>query len=392
VAAWAHREISSTDTYVSTVAPLASDPAVQEAVSTRVADEVIARLNIPELTALTIDALEQRGLGPRATAALAAIRTPLEGAIDNFIRTQVRQLIASDVFAEAWTAANREAHTQLVAVLTGDTGSSSVDVSGTTVSINLAAVVDAVKAELVDRGFQLASRIPKVDASFVLIESADLPKAQNGFRLLQHLTIVLPALVAALLAVAVAVSRNRRKSAIAGMLCIAGGMVLLGFAIAAFRTVYLDAVPSGQLPHDAAAATYDTLVRFIRSNLRGVLLLAVLVAAGLWVSGPTYAARSLRRATASATAHARTARSRGFASGPVGAWLWTYGGIVRATIAVVGGLVLVWMHPITGLEVIVVAGVAGLAWLVTHILAAPPDASAPRSDDRASSAASGHQG
>jgi hypothetical protein len=393
VAAWANREISSTDTYVSTVAPLASDPAVQEAVSTRVADEVITRLNVPEITDLTIAALEQRGLGPRATATLDALRTPLVGAIENFIRTQVQRLIASDTFADAWVAANREAHAQLVAVLTGDTGSSSVDVSGTTVSLNLAALIDAVKAELVDRGFQLAERIPEVNASFVIIQSADLGKAQTGFRLLQHLRVALPAIAIALLGIAVFVSSNRRKTAIAGMLCIAGGMLLLGFAIAIFRSVYLGAIPADQVPHAAAAAIYDALVRFIRSNLRGVLLLAVLVAAGRWVTGPTRAATGVRHRVASATARVRAARSKGFATGPVGAWLWTYGGVVRAATAAVGGLILVWTNPITGLEVIVVAGIVCVAWLLTHVLAAPPDPGIPgqRSAESAPPAVSGHQ-
>jgi hypothetical protein len=315
------------------------------------------------------------------------------GAIDSFIRTQVQQLIASDTFTDAWVAANREAHAQLVAVLTGDTGSSSVDVSGTTVSLNLAALIDAVKAELVDRGFRLAERIPEVNASFVIIQSADLGKAQTGFRLLQHLRVALPAIAIALLGIAVFVSSNRRKTAIAGMLCIAGGMLLLGLAIAIFRSVYLGAIPADQVPHAAAAAIYDALVRFIRSNLRGVLLLAVLVAAGLWVTGPTRAATGVRRRVASAMASVRAARSRGFATGPVGAWLWTYGGIVRAATAAVGGLILVWTNPITGLEVIVVAGIVCVAWLLTHVLAAPPDPGIPgqRSAESAPPAVSGHQ-
>jgi hypothetical protein len=388
MSAWAHREIASTDTYVSTVAPLASDPAVQAAVSERVSDEVITLLDVPALTNRTIAALEQRGAGPRVTEALNAFRTPLQGAIESFIRTQVKQFVASQTFADAWAAANREAHTQLVAVLTGNTASSAVEVTGQTVSVNLATVIEAVKAELVARGFAIANRIPEVNASFVLLQSADLGKAQSAFRLLEHLTIALPVIVVALGVAAVVVSRQRRKTAIAALLCVAGGMILLGLLIAVFRAVYLDAITNSQLPRDAAAAAYDTLVRFIRSNLRGVLLVAMIAAAAVWVTGPTPAAQGIRRGASSAVSRARTVRSRGFAAGPVAAWLWKYGGVIRATIVAGCALALVWIHPITGLEVIVVAAIAGLVWLISEILAAPPDPAATErgSVDRASPA------
>ena len=45
-------------------------------------------------------------------------------------------------FADAWEEANRVAHTQMVAVLTGETGEA-VEVSGGAVQLNLAPVIDA---------------------------------------------------------------------------------------------------------------------------------------------------------------------------------------------------------------------------------------------------------
>ena len=59
-------------------------------------------------------------------------------------------------------AANREAHTQMVAVLTGE-GTETVDVTGNTVSLNLAVIIETVKAQLVNAGFELAARIPEVE-------------------------------------------------------------------------------------------------------------------------------------------------------------------------------------------------------------------------------------
>ena len=43
-ARWAHDEVTDTDRYVETVAPLADDPAIQAAVTRRVTDEILRRL------------------------------------------------------------------------------------------------------------------------------------------------------------------------------------------------------------------------------------------------------------------------------------------------------------------------------------------------------------
>jgi len=69
--------------------------------------------------------------------------------------------------------------------------------------------------------------------------------------------------------------------------------------LAVFRTIYLDALPPQVLPHDAAAVAYDTIVAYLRLGLRAVLVLALVVAAGALVTGPsTTAVRTRQRLTA----------------------------------------------------------------------------------------------
>src|SRR5690349_3258582 len=87
-AAWARTHVTNTDRYVATVAPLANDAGVRNAVADRVT-EVILR-NLPERIA--------------------------NGARD-VVRDQVGQLVESDRFPGLWRSANRAAHGQLVAAL-----------------------------------------------------------------------------------------------------------------------------------------------------------------------------------------------------------------------------------------------------------------------------------
>ena len=163
VAAWAHREISQTDTYVSTVAPLASDPAIQDAITDRVTTEIFNYVDIPAVTTQAIDALAAQGLPATAETGLRALSAPLDSAVQNFVRERVENLVRSPAFADAWEAANREAHAQLVVALTGES-SDALEVSGNTVSVNMATFIEAAKQQLIAKGFTVVERIPTVNA------------------------------------------------------------------------------------------------------------------------------------------------------------------------------------------------------------------------------------
>ena len=374
VATWVHDEIADTDRYVETVTPLAADPAVQNAVATRVTDAIFTRLDVQAVTQDAVNALADQGLPPRATASLSALVTPLVNGIHGFVEDAVGKIIRSDQFQEAWVAANREAHAQMVAVLTGKTGGA-IQVEGNTVSVNLAAVIDAVKSRLQDAGFALADKIPAVNAQFTIMQSADITKAQTAFRTLSALARALPIVALLLLAAAVALAPSRRKALVIGAFVVAASMVLLGAALNAFRIIYLDAVPPDRVPPAAAAAIYDQLVGFIRLNLRAVLVVFLAVALIAWLTGPWAPARAVRRATGRAVDTVRHGGERaGLNTGAFGVALHNMRTPLRA--GVLGIAVLVYVmaaHP-TGAFALTVLLVAGLVILLIELLARPPAA------------------
>lgn len=372
VATWAHDEMSDTDRYVETVTPLASNPAIRQAIADRVTTEVFNRLDVKAVTDDAIEALRSRGLPPRASASLSALSTPLANGIRSFVNKQVLKFVSTDAFEQAWIAANRQAHTQMVAVLTGETGGT-VEVKGDSVNVNLAAVINAVKTRLEDAGFALAAKIPTVNAQFTIFESADLAKAQNAFHALDTLARALPILALVLLGVAVGVGRSRRRNLVVGALVVAFSMILLGAALNAARVAYLDAVPTDVLPADAAAAVYDTLVNFIRLNLRALLVLFLAIAAIAWVSGPAPAPSAVRRGTTRALDVVRHGSDKaGLRTGPVGTTAYAYRTQLR--VAVLGLALLVYVmaaHP-TGAFTLTLLVVAGLVLLLIELLARPP--------------------
>ena len=350
VAIWTRNQVTNTDRYVATVTPLASDPAVQQAITDQITAQVFTYIDIQALTTQAVDALsarvEGRGLPPQAAAALQGLAGPVANGVQGFVRTQVERIVQSQAFEDAWIQANRVAHEALVKALTGE-GGGAVTVEGDTVSLNLAPFIQTVKQQLVAQGFTLAERIPQVDKSFVLFQSEDITRAQRAFSLLNTLGVWLPVIAIVLLVLGVYVAKDHRRALVGAALGVAVSMVVLALALTVFRSIYLDAVPAAVLPHDAAAVLYDTIVRFLRLGLRTVLVLGLVVAAGAFLSGQSVTAVRTRQGLSNAIGWlAGGAERAGFSTGPVGSWVYANKKALRIGAVALAALALVfWGRP-----------------------------------------------
>jgi hypothetical protein len=345
-AVWTRNQVTNTDRYVATVTPLADDPAIQAAVADQITAQVFNYIDVQGLTNQAVDALAERGLTPALADQLRALSVPIANGVQSFTRSQVGRVVESDAFADAWVQANRVAHQQLVAALTGE-GGGAVTVENDTVSVNLAAFIEVVKQRLVESGFSVAARIPEVDASFVLFQSADITRVRSGFNLLNTLGVWLPVIAIVLLVLGVYVARDHRRATVGAALGVAISMVVLALGLAVFRSIYLDAVPASVLPHDAAAVLYDTIVRFLRLGIRTVFVLALVVAAGAFLSGQSVTAVRTREGLSHAIGWlAGGAERAGFSTGPVGTWVYANKRVLRIGAVALAALALVfWGRP-----------------------------------------------
>ena len=67
MAVWAKSQITDTNRYVETVAPLASDPAIQAAVTTQITNEIFTYLDVDGVTKDALTALSQADAVPRGS-------------------------------------------------------------------------------------------------------------------------------------------------------------------------------------------------------------------------------------------------------------------------------------------------------------------------------------
>ncbi|MEU8465118.1 hypothetical protein [Streptomyces sp. NPDC029003] len=357
VAAWTSDIVGDTNRYVTTVAPLASDPDVQAAVANRVTGAVMEHIDLPALLADT--APDQR---PLLEKALGRLGGSLEGALTSFVRDKAQDVVASDAFETIWTNANRTVHTSFVRALTGN-DDGAVQIKNDSVTLDLAPVIEQVKDRLVESGLKVAGKIPEIHTDFTVVQSKDIGRVKTGFRLLELAGVWLPVLAVLLAVAGVLLSAHRRRSLIAAALGFAAGALVLGVVLTVFRTVYLNALPDS-VSQAAAGSVYDALISLLRTSVRTVAVLGVVLALGAWLSGPGRWATAVRQMWRSGIGATRaTADRMGLRTGPVGPFVHRYRGRITWMLvaAAVVGYVL-WPHP-TGWVVV------GFALVLLFVLA-----------------------
>ncbi len=290
VARYARNEILNTDAYVATVTPLASDPAVQNAIAARVSDEVTKQIDVPKL----IDELAASTGRPNADAIATAISGPVSGFIQSTINKAILKFVQSAQFQKLWVNVNTKAHTQLAGVLTGK-GTDVVKTQGNQIIIEIGPIVAQVKQNLLDNGFSAANAIPEVSVQVPVADVQNLTRIQSYVNLLDKLATWLPIIAIVLLAGAIWLAPGHRRAALIGSIMIAVLMVVLLIVLSAVRDRYQNEVANKGLDVPAALALYDTLLRFLIQAIEALLTISIVAAVWLWLAGPGRVGTFLRR-------------------------------------------------------------------------------------------------
>ena len=272
-----------TDKYLAMVAPLASDPAVQEEISRRITDAVFEQLKVKELTTQTLDAI--------------AARPRVEGVTENLP-------VELSTFAEPISNADLRLHrgpgeqARRVEHLPGRLGRRQprgarrpgrrpdrrdhrrrgVGHQRPGVGQPRPPFITAIKPVLVERGVPFADRIPVVNAQFVVLQSAGLGKAQTAIRLLDLLRVVLPVLAILALVAGVALAPARRRALVIGASMVVGSLVLLLLGIQVLRALYLDDLEQVLLVPQVATVLFDTVTTPLRLGVRSTAMLFLVIA------------------------------------------------------------------------------------------------------------------
>ncbi|MGA5496834.1 hypothetical protein ACPCSP_20975 [Streptomyces cinereoruber] len=355
VAVWANGIVQDTDRYVATVGPLASDPDVQEAVTDRVTDVVLAQVGVGALVKQLTDAAAEQGVPPRSAALISDLDGPISDGLERLVRDAVGEVVTSSAFETVRADANRRARSALDKALT-DRSDTVVELKDDEVVIDLGPVVAQVKDRMVEAGSSPTAKIPAVHTDFVVFASEDVGRGQD-----LRAGAGDPRRPAARHHVA---GRGGRgvpgvPPAVHGRRSRAGrvlAMVVLGIGLTVFRDVYLDHLPPGA-SRAATGTVYDVLVRFLRAGVRTLAAVALFTAVGAFLCGPSRIAVLTRTACRRGIGALRdAAASAGLRLGAVGRFVHRFKHWIGVFILVTAAVVLfTWSYPTTVVVVWTVA-------------------------------------
>jgi hypothetical protein len=281
--------VLNTDRYVATVAPLASDPAVQTALINRITTAIVDKIDIPGLITQLTDQLSFKGV--QALGNLAS--GPINDFLTSFIQRHVQEFVQSPAFITLWTAVNRLAHTAIVSVLTGKKNGV-LEATGDQIVLNVAPIVDAVKNQLVASGFNMVSKVPDVNVSFTLVQAQQLPKIQKYVRLLNAAANWLPWLILVLFAAAIWLAPDRRRAAVVGLIAAIVVLIIVLIANQIIRQKYVDQLHAQGRSVAAGTVIYDDVIHYLLVAVRTALFAFIVTAIWAWLAGPGRAGRAVR--------------------------------------------------------------------------------------------------
>ncbi|MGV1004372.1 MAG: hypothetical protein ACOYEV_06285 [Candidatus Nanopelagicales bacterium] len=258
VGQWATSVLGNNANFVATLTPLASDPAVQEAVATQIGRQVTDSVGLGDI---------------------------LGQALQEAVATSVEALLQTPIFATTWEAATSAAQRVLIAGLRGDGG---LDASGEAVTLDLSPVLEQVRDGLVDQGLTAAETadVPEVRIALPLVAAETVRQGQTFYKYVAPVAHWLPWVVAALLISALALARRRpRMLALVGLVG-AGSALLVSLLLGVGGAQFSQAL-GGTAMDSVSVTIFDHIVGGLSRYwpgqlLAGVALVVIGVAWSLW--------------------------------------------------------------------------------------------------------------
>jgi hypothetical protein len=305
---WTFRTLTDTDLFVARVGPVIEQPEVAAAIGQAAAAELVDGID-----------LEKR-LQKELPAEVAVAAGPISTAAENFLAKGATTLVGTEAFQAAWDAALASGHRITIAILSG-TDTKAVENSDGVVILDITPVInqllnqgsdlisdvlgrdvaaptatpetiDQAVAALEDR---LGIDLPAGFGQITLFSSEDLATAQAAYQTVRAAVWLAPLAAVVLVALAIAVSTRRLRTAMSILVATGLLVLLLGLGLQPLQSAIVAAVPDQGLD-GAVSAGFDTVLSSLRTGIVVVVVLAVLAAATLYLTGESRAATSGRRA------------------------------------------------------------------------------------------------
>ena len=384
---WAHRTLLNTGAFVGTVAPVFKDPVVASAVATRATDQLF--------TELDLQARLKASLPPKISFAAA----PIVNATQGYVAGELTGVLANPKFQDAWIAALTFMHHDLLAVLRGQQNAAlstsngyivlntvplinqalgkvsglASNLAGKNVTLPTITSADPPQQAVTKLSQALGVQLPSNFGQITLVKSTDLASVRQLVKDFDRLTLILPLVTIALIALTLWLSVNRRRT----VLQLAAGVTLL-MIIERRGVLHEQGVLASDAHNPQLAQTvfgyllngFFVLTAWVLGVALVVLVIAVLAGPYRWA----VAMRSWVKQAWHSIAGARGSDHRGVAG-----WMASHAGGLQLGGAVVAGILFL-IVPVSWLSFLIIAVLlAAYEIYLQRIKPPPPDEASPTS-------------
>ena len=285
-AVWANRQLLNTDNWTETSSELLENDDIRTQVGNFLVTEVYANVDVQA-------ELEKAFAQLLRPATASALSGPAASGLQTFAEQRLDNLLARPIPQKAWEEANRRAQARLLDVVEG--GGEVVSTTGGEVTLDLKSLLGATQSN-VGVGGRVEERLPESASQIVILRSNQLELAQDLVKVLKALPIVLVVLALGLYALAVYLTRGRRRETLRAC---GIGLAFAGVAALVARTLagnaVVDALATTESVEPAARAAWSIGTSLLVQAATATLIYGVVIVVGSWLAGPTAWAVTARR-------------------------------------------------------------------------------------------------
>jgi hypothetical protein len=252
VIVWLNRTLTDTNTYVKTVAPLATKPAVQVFIAQKASDELVKNAPIDDLAKALLPAGQDSG---KTVDQLKLLLQPI-------IYNNVLKVVQAPAFVTLWENTNQTAHAAFIKQINSGSPSITLDLNPT-----VTGVINQLKTTQLA---QFSDKIDtKPDSAKIDLAGSGIEKAHKYYQDFQKATWFIVALTTLCLVLAVIISVHHLKT-LRRMLFGTGILTLL-FAFSIWATSYISVGNSNDL------VTKNAIVAIVQTLLHNLQLASVII-------------------------------------------------------------------------------------------------------------------
>jgi hypothetical protein len=346
---WVHRTLLNTDVFVSTVAPALKEPGVDSAIATRSTDQLFAALEV------------QKRIKEALPSKIGIVAGPVSNATEHAVTGQLTKVLDSGTFYQLWTNILRTTHGQLTAVLRGQhsqllSNSNGYIVLNTVPVINQAlGRVSGLASSLTGHHVTLPTitsaqppqqaidklskalgvQLPHNYGQITLVKAKNLSQLQRLVKAFDRLSILLPLLTAALIALTLWLSVARRRTLLQLVVTTSLLVVVVRRVLIHEQGALSQSAHNPQVAHDVMG----DLLSGMYNGTQWLLWAALVIAVIALVTGPYHWAvvvRSWVRRGWDALVALFTPSRRAVAA----RWIGVHGSLLQAAVAVIAFVLL----------------------------------------------------